>query len=444
MKKILPVIITLIGLSLFGLIILQASWLNNLVQLRRSQITSKIKDASFNITNNLSKEIYSNHTIKIPRRIQDLNFGNDMFSLLHPQTVSEHFSQQEIYTKIKTAFENDDLKKVEFDFAIVNNAGDYEMQSVNYTQNFFDSSSNKRIISAIYPETGTAMEGLDKAEHLVIIIPNFEKQVWGSLTWIILGSALFTVIIIAAFFITIRTLFNQKKLSEIKSDFINNMTHEFKTPIATISLAVDAIHNPKVQNDPIKLQYFSNIIKEENRRMNKHVETILQAALLEKKELQFNNKKINANLIIASVIDNFQLQLNDVEGKCSLSLNATNDNIEADELHFTNVISNLIDNAIKYSKSSLVITVKTSNKDNQLIISIEDNGIGMNKETVKNVFEKFYRAHTGNVHNVKGFGLGMSYVKTIVDAIDGKIKVESTLGKGTIFTLEIPLSVNSN
>lgn len=443
MKKILPVIITLIGLSLLGLIVLQASWLNNLVQLRRAQITGKIKDASFNVTSNLSKEIYGNHSIKIPRRIQDLNFGNDMFSLLHPRTVSEHFSLKEIHSKIKTAFDNDDLKKIEFDFAIVTNAGDYEMQSPNYTQNFFDSSSNKRIISAIYPETGTAMEGLDKAEHLVIIVPNFEKQVWGSLTWIILGSALFTLVIIAAFFITVRTLFNQKKLSEIKSDFINNMTHEFKTPIATISLAVDAIHNPKVQNDPTKLQYFSNIIKEENRRMNKHVETILQAALLEKKELQFNNKKINANIIIASVIDNYQLQLNDVEGKCSLSLNATNDVIEADELHFTNVISNLIDNAIKYSKDNLIINIKTINKGDAIIVSVEDNGIGMSKETVKNVFEKFYRAHTGNVHNVKGFGLGMSYVKTIVDAINGTIKVESTLGKGTTFSLEIPLAETS-
>jgi two-component system phosphate regulon sensor histidine kinase PhoR len=441
MKKTLPIIIVLIGLSLLGLIMLQASWLKNLVQLREAQIITKINNTNYNIVTNISKELYST-TLRTPHRLQGLTLNNDMFNLIRPKSIGELFSLQEIQDKINKAFNNEDLKKIKYEFAVINSVGDYEMQTNGFTKTYFDSSDNKKFVAPIMPESGTEMEGLRDAQHLIIIIPNFSNQIWGSLFWIILGSALFTVIIIAAFFVTVRTLFNQKKLSEIKSDFINNMTHEFKTPLATISLAVDAIRNPKVINDPIKLQYFSNIIKDENKRMNKHVETILQAALLEKKELQFNNKKINANSIIATVMDNYQLQLDEKEATCKLELNAIDDAINADELHFTNVISNLIDNAIKYSKEELNITIKTFNKNSSIFISIEDDGIGMSKETTKNVFEKFYRAHTGNVHNVKGFGLGMSYVKTILDAIDSKIKVESTLGKGSIFTLEIPLMIS--
>ena len=440
MKKILPVIIILIGLSLLGLIILQASWLNNLVALREAQIESKIRDANFKVASGLSKEIYNTSGIKTSRRLQGMMFGNDMFNVLRPKNISEYFSLEQIQQKIKIAFEKEEVKKIKFEFAIANTAGDYELQTDGYAKNFFDSSNNRRFFSVIFPDSGTELEGLSVAKHIIIIIPNYDKQVWGSLFWIILGSGLFSLIIIAAFFITVKTLLNQKKLSEIKSDFINNMTHEFKTPLATISLAIDAIKNVKVQNDPEKLLYFSNIIKEENKRMNKHVETILQAALLEKREMQFNNVKIAVNNIVTNVIDSFRLQLQDKEAVCSIELNAAIDIIFADELHFTNVISNLIDNAIKYSKEQLTIKIKTYNNSNSLFISIEDDGIGMSKETVKNVFEKFYRAHTGNVHNVKGFGLGMSYVKTIIDAIDGKIKLESTLGKGTIFIVEIPLA----
>jgi len=254
----------------------------------------------------------------------------------------------------------------------------------------------------------------------------------------IIFSALFTIIIIAAFYITVRTMLNQKKMSEIKSDFINNMTHEFKTPLATISLAVDALKNEKVMNDKAKWQYFNNIIKDENKRMNKHVETILQAALMEKQEFRLNLTPIHIHELLPRIVDNFQLQLNEKNGNVEFLLNAANDIIHVDEVHFTNILSNLIDNAIKYSKENLVIKLTTHRTPRYFIIQIQDNGIGMSKETVKRVFEKFYRAHTGNLHNVKGFGLGMSYVKSVVDAHKGRIRVESTLGKGSTFTIEIP------
>ena len=218
------------------------------------------------------------------------------------------------------------------------------------------------------------------------------------------------------------------------------MTHEFKTPLATISLAVDALKNEKVINNREKMDYFTGIIKEENKRMNKQVETILQAALLDRQEVQLNLQKLYAHDLITSALNNIHLQVEQVKGRMEVDLDATKDLILADDVHFTNLISNLLDNAVKYSKENLVIKISTLTAGKQLKIKIEDNGIGMNKETVSRIFEKFYRAHTGNLHNVKGFGLGLSYVKTMVDAHHGSIKAESVPGKGTIFFLTFPLA----
>jgi two-component system, OmpR family, phosphate regulon sensor histidine kinase PhoR len=257
--------------------------------------------------------------------------------------------------------------------------------------------------------------------------------------WRIFGVVCFTLIIVSAFYVTVLTLLRQKKLSEIKNDFINNMTHEFKTPLATISLAVDAMRNEKVVHDMEKSAYFSSIIKEENRRMNKQVETILQAALIDRQELQLKLQPLHVNGVIRRVMDNFKLQLEEIQANVILQLEDGYDMAEADEVHFTNLISNLIDNAIKYSREKLMIRIQTLRTGKNITIRIEDNGIGMTKETQRRIFEKFFRAHTGNVHNVKGFGLGLSYVKSVVDAHNGRIKVESTVGKGTTFSLEIPL-----
>jgi two-component system phosphate regulon sensor histidine kinase PhoR len=218
------------------------------------------------------------------------------------------------------------------------------------------------------------------------------------------------------------------------------MTHEFKTPIATISLAVDALKNEKVIHDVEKSAYFTNIIKEENKRMNKQVEAILQAALLDKNEIEIHSKKANAHDLIQKAINNIELPLAEKNGKLNIALNAKNDLLLVDEVHFINLVNNLLDNAIKYSKETgLEISLKTENHFNQFRISITDNGIGMNKETSSRIFEKFYRAHTGNIHNVKGFGLGLSYVKAMVEAQKGTIKVDSILGKGTTFTLSFPV-----
>jgi two-component system, OmpR family, phosphate regulon sensor histidine kinase PhoR len=272
-------------------------------------------------------------------------------------------------------------------------------------------------------------------------VPQISNIVFKDMRPRIVAAIIFTLIIITAFYLTVRTMLRQKKLSEIKNDFINNMTHEFKTPIATISLAVDALKNEKVQRDADKLTYFSGIIKEENQRMNRQVETILKSALMDRQEVQMNLKPLHVHQIIGDVVDNFILRLQEKQGELETDLSAANDLIEGDEVHISNLVNNLLDNAVKYSKDNVPprICIATSSNQKKFTLRLEDNGIGMTRETVKRIFEKFYRAHTGNIHNVKGFGLGLSYVKTVVEAHEGVIKAESTLGKGSVFTIEFPL-----
>jgi two-component system phosphate regulon sensor histidine kinase PhoR len=274
-----------------------------------------------------------------------------------------------------------------------------------------------------------------------VVVPGISKIASKDLWPQFIGAILFTLVIVTAFSLTLRTMLRQKKLSEIKNDFINNMTHEFKTPLATISLAVDALKNEKVQKDAEKMGYFSSIIKEENQRMNRQVETILKSALMDRQEVQLNLKSLHVNEIIKDVADNFILRLQEKQGMLETNLTAVDDLIEGDEVHISNLVNNLMDNAVKYSKENVppIIRITTSSNDKKFILRMEDNGIGMTRETVKRIFEKFYRAHTGNIHNVKGFGLGLSYVKTVVDAHQGAIKADSILGKGSSFVIEFPL-----
>ncbi len=372
----------------------------------------------------------------------------DQFTLdmLRPTTVASRFTAAQLIEKIRKAFDASGLQKIRFEFALAstNPYGEVtylERQSSYFGKFYEDSASNLSCIYPIEPMSGSIGENLSPREILWVIVPNSSGVVLKELRWRIFIAGIFTLIIFAAFYLTVNVMLRQKKLSEIKNDFINNMTHEFKTPLATISLAVDAMKNEKVLSDKEKMNYFSSIIKEENLRMNRQVETILKAALLDKQEVNLMLKPTHVHEVIKDIADNFTLQLNDKKGRVEMDLEAPNDLIDADEVHFPNLINNLVDNSVKYSKENVPPEIKISTAANgrNMTIRLEDNGIGMTKETVKRIFEKFYRAHTGNVHNVKGFGLGLSYVKTMVDAHGGHIKVDSTPGKGSIFTLELPL-----
>ena len=368
--------------------------------------------------------------------------GGFMLEYNRPYSISQRFTTKELYDKIRLAFVNQKMEDIPFEFGLetrTNGISSMERRTANFEAWFEDTINHFPYYHPVTPPSGSEIENLIANEWLIIIVPNVQHIVFKSLRLRIIMGGLFTLIIFTAFFLTIRTMLRQKKMSEIKNDFINNMTHEFKTPIATISLAVDALRNDKVRSDQQKMTYFSDIIKEENQRMNRQVETILKSALMDRQEIQLNLKPLNAHEGIQDVVDNFMLRLQEKGGDIELYLSAENDLIEADEVHFSNLINNLMDNAVKYSKENVApkICIFTSSTPKKFIIRIEDNGIGMSRETLKRIFEKFYRAHTGNIHNVKGFGLGLSYVEDIVEAHGGIIKAESTLGKGSVFIIEM-------
>ncbi len=443
LKKILPLIIALITISLIGIIYMQYNRIQNLLIVKEEQLYEKVAKAIDMVGKDLSENSSRSLTLR-QRRKSSLNLNNQLVpvELMQPALISERYTQFEIKEKLDLAFKTLKIPAQSYEFAITNNLNlmSYEMQSPGFLAAMQDTLSNIIWNYPLEPPAGTWAEDLAPYEYIILIIPDFRKLVVQQSYSEFLGAIIFTLFIMFAFFITVRTMLNQKKLSEIKTDFINNMTHEFKTPLATISLAVDALNNERVLGDPGKLQYFRGIIKEENKRMNKHVETILQAAALEKQELTLNKKKCSGHELIRHSLSNYTLVLQEKQGQVQLHTNARHDEIFVDEQHFTNLINNLIDNAIKYSKDAPQITVTTHSTNKFFCIRVDDKGIGMSRESVKRIFEKFYRAHTGNIHNVKGFGLGMSYVKTIIDAHKGRIKVDSTLGKGSSFVVEVPLA----
>ncbi len=248
-------------------------------------------------------------------------------------------------------------------------------------------------------------------------------------------SVFFTLIIIVVFIFTLRTIARQKKLAEVKNDFINNMTHELKTPIATISIAVDALNNPKVRANDEKAEYYRKVIYEEKERLHTQVEKVLQMAMLDKGKLKLSLEPLSLNSLLQEAVQTYQLQLEQQQAKLSWKLNALPDIIAGDKFHLQQAINNILDNAIKYSTAAPEIELLTENKGKEVHVFISDKGMGMDKNTQEKVFEKFYRAQSGNIHEVKGFGLGLSYVKNIVELCGGKVMLKSSKGTGTTVIL---------
>ena len=274
---------------------------------------------------------------------------------------------------------------------------------------------------------------------LVVEFPLKKEFLLSDLVGITVLSIIFTLIIIIAYSSALNQLIRQRNISEIKSDFINNMTHEFKTPIATINLALDAIKNPKIIDDKEKVFKYLQMIKEENKRMHAQVENVLRISKLEKKELDINKQSLNIKGVIDDAVEHVHLILEDRNGKITKHFNAVRTTVLINDVHFTNVIVNILENAIKYSPEIPEIEVYLENIKDFVVIKIKDNGIGMSKVAQKRVFEKFYREHTGDLHNVKGHGLGLAYVKKIIDDHNGQVFVESEKGKGSTFIIKLPL-----
>lgn len=274
---------------------------------------------------------------------------------------------------------------------------------------------------------------------LFVAFPKQKRFLIQSILSMVILSLLFTLVIVASYSGAIYQLIRQKQISEIKTDFINNMTHEFKTPIATINLAVEAIRNPKTIDDKEKVLRYLQMIRDENKRMHAQVENVLRISKLEKNQLDISKDRVDVHDIVQDAIAHVELIVADRGGYVKTHLDASRTEILANEMHFTNVLVNMLDNAIKYSPEAPKINVHTELANNNIIIKIQDQGAGMSKTVLKRVFEKFYREHTGDIHNVKGHGLGLAYVKKIIDDHQGEVYAESEKGKGSTFYIKLPL-----
>ena len=436
MKKTFPIIFTLIALSIIGILFIQITWLQGLMILSKNQLSDKVNQSAVIVSTEISKKMNSGLSLRFPKRHQSLGEEYHIHSF-EESAIADIYNQTELNASIKAALNKYGVTDLNYEFAVTDKKGNIEIKSSKFEDAFSDEVNTMQVRVSVIPQD--IIEPVGPFETIIILVPKVKLYLLHSLQWVIIGAFLFVLIVLAAFFITVRSLFTQKKLNEIKRDFINNMTHELKTPLATISLAVDALKSPKVQGDTKSVEYFSTIIKEENVRMNKHVEVILQAAQLEKKEYKLNKQPVDIHDMLFGVLDSFKLQLDAKPSQIHTNFDADPSEIEADQEYMLHVFSNLIDNAIKYSKETIDISITTLTLPAEIQIIIEDKGIGMSADTAKHIFEKFYRAHTGNVHNVKGFGLGMSYVKWVIDIHKGKIKVESKEGEGTKMIITLPV-----
>lgn len=299
---------------------------------------------------------------------------------------------------------------------------------------------NPKMVKDCYSQALFRNDPPNRMGILNVYFPTLQDYINSSVRFLV-PSFIFTVILLISFILTMIIIFRQKKLSEVKNDFINNMTHEFKTPISTISLAAQMLNDPAVTKSPQMFQHISGVIGDETKRLRFQVEKVLQMSMFERNTNNMKLKETDANELIAGVVKTFTLKVESCGGNIETRFLAENPFVMADEMHFTNVIFNLMDNAVKYRRqeANLHLEVVTRNDGGKLVISVADNGIGISRDNLKKIFDKFYRVHTGNLHDVKGFGLGLAYVNKVIRDHHGSIRAESELGSGTKFYITLPL-----
>lgn len=356
-----------------------------------------------------------------------------------------------IYSILYTASDRPLQQRVDFDFLDQTLKTEFHYNGIDIPYHFVVTTSSGREVyrCADYDDHGADVaytvslfrnDPVQKMGMLKVHFPDMGKFIYGSI-WYILPSLLFTIILFVTFVVTLVLVFRQKKLTEVKNDFINNMTHEFKTPISTISLAAQMLGDETVNKSPQMFKRLSTTIIDETKRLRFQVEKVLQLSMYENQKANLKMREVNAKELISGVVHTFALKVEKNGGKIITDLSAEDPVVLVDDMHFTNVMFNLMDNAVKYRHKNLALELKicTWNENKKLCISIQDNGIGIKKDDLKKIFEKFYRVHTGNLHDVKGFGLGLAYVKKIITDHKGSIHAESEIGIGTKFVIKIPL-----
>jgi len=343
--------------------------------------------------------------------------------------IHKRVSEEEISRLLTIELAERELK-TSYEFAVYNN----DLMTAVHSDGFNKGTRETTFSEPLFED----VEG-DNDYQLLANFPGEKRFVISSVIGMAALSILFTLIIVIAYASALQQLVKQRQISEIKTDFINNMTHEFKTPIATINLALDAIRNPKIANNPDSLARYMGMIREENKRMHAQVENVLRISKLEKNQLDITKERLKLHDLIEDAVTHIELIVEDRGGYVEVHLGALKSSILANESHFTNVIVNILENAVKYTTGTPEIDVYTENVKNFIIVKIKDKGDGMSKNIQKRIFDKFYREHTGDIHNVKGHGLGLAYAKRIVEDHTGEIYVQSEKGKGSTFIIKLPL-----
>lgn len=349
-------------------------------------------------------------------------------------------SKKSLGQRIDSMFITEQLKEelqnrnIPLDFDLKINKGKTDSILYQFARYTNDSDEGSHYSTVLFPN-----EISDNEAVISVYFPNKTSILMGNAKIMLFSSAALLLVLISSFSYTILTILRQKKISEMKTDFINNMTHEFKTPVATIMIASESLKDPEITEDKTRVKRLADIIYDENIRLGNHIERVLNIAKIDKGDLELEKESIDVNDLIYGVVDSMDLQLKKKDAEIKLDLSASNAFILGDELHLSNVIFNLLDNAIKYCNKPSSIKISTKNKNHSLYITIIDNGIGMSKEQLTKIFDQFYRVPTGNLHDVKGFGLGLSYVQDIVRRMGGTVKAKSELNKGTEFEIILPL-----
>lgn len=383
-------------------------------------------------TTNSSKNLKEDSILAFKQNEKMLLLDDMMRNLYQTNSyrpILQRISQKTLDSLLKVEFLNRDIT-TKFEYGVFDYDGNALLADSSFNINKIRQSS---FYTQLFPN-----DMMEIPHFLSIYFPNQKSYLLKTMWTILLTSVLLLVIIIFAFTYTIQTIFKQKKLSEIKNDFISNMTHELKTPISTISLACEALSDNDISNDAKIKSNYINMISQENKRLGLLVESVLKSATWDKAELKLKLEDFDLHDVISDVVDNIQIQVSSKGGMIIKQLNAAIPTVEADIVHITNMVYNLLDNANKYTPENPQITISTENIRHGILLTVSDNGIGIKKENLNKIFEKFYRVPTGNIHNVKGFGLGLSYVKALVEKHSGEIQVTSEINKGTSFKIHLP------
>ena len=394
-------------------------------KLKKPVASGNIVNTSKNLQNAYMRRYYNERVLMEEVILEILTTAN-----LKPIEERINFSKLNNYLRI--AFMNNGLN-LPFVYTIINKDGNVVYKSAETT---FEPIASDVISQVLFPNDPPS-----KQNYLRVYFPTKGDYIASSVTFI-LPSVIFSLILFVTFIFTLYSVLRQKKLSELKSDFINNMTHELKTPVSTISLAAQMLKDSDITKSPDVFKHISGVINDETKRLGFLVEKVLQMSLFERQKATLKQKEMDANDLVVNVANTFALKVEKYGGKIDIDLQATDSSFYADEMHITNVLFNLLDNAVKYRRMDvpLALTVYTWNEHSKLLLMVEDNGIGVKKENLKKIFDRFYRVPTGNVHDVKGFGLGLAYVRKIIEDHGGTIRAE--LGKGNIgtkFIITLPL-----